>query len=224
MKHMASYGFTVFGFYESKGAIFTPQEQINHARDAAELSSLIDHLIAPNTLGTPIDSSKIALMGHSKGAKLAYLAAANDERIGAILAIDPVNQGGPPSFISQKAYDHPAAPIPNKVHEAPLKQVKAACCLFRAPPDLINSESQFNAEHFWPELRADGFYVDINAKHADWLYHRELQKGTRTIFVAWLLQHFTNISQFNHYLTDEGARSLFSTLKVNGIDEKRSRL
>lgn len=223
MKHMASYGFSVFGLYESKGAIFTPPEQIDHARDAAELSSLLDCLTdTDGPLDFPIDTDKIALMGHSRGAKLSYLAAVNDPRIGVVLAIDPVNQGGPPSFISKKAYENPVAPIPNHQTDTPLKSVKAACCLFRAPPDFINSEAQFNAEHFWPEFRSDGFYVDIDAKHADWLFDRELQNGTRAIFAAWLLRHFSDINHFDNYLTDNGARSLFSRLEVNAVDEKAS--
>ena len=225
MKHMASYGFTVFGVYEPSNIFINIQDKLDHATQAKDISSLLDALTANDSpIKNRIDENKIALMGHSKGGKLAYLTAADDKRVGAIIAIDPVNQGGPPSFISKEAYDHPAAPIPGKVTDSPLDRVEAASLLFRAPPDLVNSESQFNAEHFWPKFKADGIMVDIDMKHADPLFDRNVQKGICATTAAWLLRHFSDQTQLDKYLQPNAIAQSFSGVKINRVEEKHASL
>lgn len=68
----------------------------NHAENAQDIVAGVDWLLAVNTQsGHPlfglVSASQIALMGHSLGGKVAFLAAAQDSRVAAVFALDPVD-------------------------------------------------------------------------------------------------------------------------------------
>ena len=50
MHHLASYGIKTIGLYEAKGSLFSKLEDVDHKRDAMEISSFITDLIEKNQI------------------------------------------------------------------------------------------------------------------------------------------------------------------------------
>ena len=70
---------------------------IDHADLAMALRSLVDIATGVDSpLSVPVDSNLVALGGHSRGGKVAILAAIQDSRVGAVFAMDPVDTAGGP--------------------------------------------------------------------------------------------------------------------------------
>ena len=130
MHHLASYGYNVLGLYEPKGSLFSKLDSVDHKRDALEIGSFITDIMK-KTHGLDFDVNRIALMGHSKGAKLAFYSATMDKRIKIILAVDPVNSGGPPCFISKSCTKFPVAPNPKTVIRVFLIEIAATTHISR---------------------------------------------------------------------------------------------
>jgi pimeloyl-ACP methyl ester carboxylesterase len=91
-RRIASHGFVVIGV-DTAGGLFGGPTNIDER--TATLAA-IDY--ASSTLGSTVDASKIAVMGHSRGGKVAVMAAAQDPRVGAALLLDPVNGCGMGGF------------------------------------------------------------------------------------------------------------------------------
>ncbi|MEZ4267366.1 MAG: hypothetical protein R3F39_13380 [Myxococcota bacterium] len=87
--HLATWGFiVVLRTYDS---LFP-----DHSDEAAKTSALIDWLATPASgLADQIDFARIGTAGHSLGGKTSVYAAVLDPRIGAVVAWDPVDCGGP---------------------------------------------------------------------------------------------------------------------------------
>ena len=45
MHHLASYGITTIGLYEPRGSIFTKLNDVDHNKDAAEISSFLSDIL-----------------------------------------------------------------------------------------------------------------------------------------------------------------------------------
>lgn len=204
MEHFASMGYVAVGLFEHRGIIFEDQELVDHQRDAFELKSITDQLLGDDTpLKEAILQDEIAVMGHSKGGKMAFYHSAIDPRVKLILAIDPVNMGGPPWFVSKKFADNPVAPAPGVTKEGEpslMDDVHAKAVIFRAPPDFVNFDGRFNAEHFWEAFDGDGLYIDCNANHGDWLLRQDLRQITRRVFTAALMDVFHDEKPFSDEL------------------------
>jgi len=192
MAHFASMGFIAVGLFEHRSIVM--ESEVDHQRDAYELKSITDHLLGANSpLQDHFLPDQIAVMGHSKGGKMGFYQAAIDPRVKLVMAIDPVNQGGPPWFVSKKFADNPVAPVPGITPEgAPslMDKVKAKAVILRAPSDFINFDDRFNARHFWDAFKGDGVYLDCKANHADWIKSEELRQVTRRVFTAALMDEF----------------------------------
>ena len=84
--HLATWGFfTVLTDYAESGF------SLDHQKAANDISAVIDWAIANH----PIDATSIATAGHSLGGKLSIFAAAQDPRVRAVVAWDPVDSNNP---------------------------------------------------------------------------------------------------------------------------------
>ncbi len=91
-EHLASWGFVaVLCDYADQGFF------ADHQALADDVSSVIDWALANRT----IDSAKIATAGHSLGGDISTLAAADDNRIAAVVGWDPVDASNP-SVVPEK--------------------------------------------------------------------------------------------------------------------------
>lgn len=89
-EHLASFGFVACTADFRAGFI------ANHAENATDMIGGMDWLEASaadptHALGGIIDPTRLGIMGHSLGGKVAFLTAARDSRIGAVLGVDPVD-------------------------------------------------------------------------------------------------------------------------------------
>jgi pimeloyl-ACP methyl ester carboxylesterase len=98
---VASHGFLVVRADPDEGAGIIPMP--SHVEMAADVVAAIDWAIADATLAPRVDSTRIAVVGHSLGGKLAFMVAATDARVRAVYAMDPIN-GGSPSFTGGTMY------------------------------------------------------------------------------------------------------------------------
>ena len=91
--HLASWGFVVLSRdYVSGGILSAP----NHQTLAEDVGLLIDWALSDaSMLAGRLESTKIAVAGHSLGGKVSILAAILDARIGAVVGWDPVDANPP---------------------------------------------------------------------------------------------------------------------------------
>jgi len=90
-EHLASHGWTVL-LPKLPGNVLMPT---SHAKLAKMVMALLDQLLSAKAPVGAIDTSRIALVGHSMGGKVAMLAAAKDGRIKAVFGVDPVDAAPP---------------------------------------------------------------------------------------------------------------------------------
>ena len=190
--HLASHGYMVMGLSLSKYSVF---KKANHKQNAKEVVQAITFILSKknHNHNRYIDTSKIAVSGHSVGGKVAFYAASLDPRIKLVLAMDPVNIGGPPCFISPKAcHNYPVAPNPKTGQKGVMMAMQAKALIFRAKPDWIsNPEPQFNGIHFWYGLKNEGYLLNFaRAKHLSWIRKKEVIEITKRTMVAYLQQEF----------------------------------
>lgn len=90
-EHLASHGFVVV-----RADPPDPLFGVSHAEMAEDVSEVLDWATDPEgELGGLVDEERVGVMGHSLGGKVSAMAASQDERVGALLGIDPVNAGSP---------------------------------------------------------------------------------------------------------------------------------
>ena len=89
--HLASWGYIAVLQTYSEGGFF-----MSHGNLAADTSGLIDWLQSDGVNSFPEWNGQIGLTGHSLGGKLSLLAASQDSRIGAVVALDPVDSDDVP--------------------------------------------------------------------------------------------------------------------------------
>lgn len=89
--HLASWGFIAVLQTYSESGFF-----MSHGNLAADTTGLIDWLEVEGAGNFPTWNGQIGLVGHSLGGKLSLLAASQDSRIGAVVALDPVDSDDVP--------------------------------------------------------------------------------------------------------------------------------
>ncbi|MCC7539437.1 MAG: alpha/beta hydrolase fold domain-containing protein [Deltaproteobacteria bacterium] len=90
-ERIASHGFVVVGVDTAGGLLGGPTNA--DERDATV--SVISWALADAPFAASVDGSRIAVVGHSRGGKVATWVAASDARVSAALLLDPVNGCGP---------------------------------------------------------------------------------------------------------------------------------
>lgn len=201
IEHLVSHGITVAGLTPRS----TGRNPLDGEHDylARQVIYSIDEILVTQTIASNIDTQRIATMGHSQGAKIAFYAAALDSRINVVIAMDPVNSGGAPCIISSVWCDaYAVAPNPGRSQQGLLNDVEAASLILRSQPDIGNPESEFNAEFFFfgsdglgeNAVAAPALYIDMgNTPHA--AYAPSSISGLTVPFakrtsLAWLRKHY----------------------------------
>lgn len=95
----ASHGFIVVRV-DAPGGLF----DVNHVEMTSDVQFAIDWALEQDSVW-PIHDGTIAVAGHSLGGKLATMVTGADERIAALLGIDPVNGGNPFSGFNEELPD-----------------------------------------------------------------------------------------------------------------------
>lgn len=212
-QHLASHGYWVLGMDFAKQ---TDPFDAEHDYRARQVSMAIDYMAAQAQYGAELDTGRAAILGHSMGGKIAFYTASQDTRIAAIIAMDPVNGGGPPCFIAPDACArYPVAPNPARGQTGVLDGVTAASVILRSQPDAtFNPENEFNASWFYfgsdgngaHAVPAPAVYFDMGAVgHADYLTllpNDTVQISKRTA-LAWFEQQFDSVDSSAYF---SGAR------------------
>ena len=186
----ASHGFFVLGLDTGEGGFGAASD---HALEAARTVAAIEWVSCAGPRAAEVDASRIAVAGHSKGGKLAFWAAALDERIDLVIGWDPSNSGGAPCFIDPTGCNaQPAAPncnTPNGGGAGVLHQMHAESLVVGVPPDAFtNPDPAHNALHFYRGAPGPTTYVALRGRHADFLIgNPALQTFTRRVSAIALL-------------------------------------
>jgi pimeloyl-ACP methyl ester carboxylesterase len=228
-RHLASHGSAVIGmdFVQTIGF------DGHHDYLARQTTYVIDYALdCGGPLSGHVDASKIAAAGHSLGGKIAFYAAAIDQRIAVVMAMDPSNGGGPPCFISEEWCNaYPVAPNVETGAVGLLDWVNAASFIMRAAPDALNPDDQSNAEHFFYGLdglgahgvKAPALYFDMGESgHASWLFlgkNLHVPRITARTMVAWLKAYFHGWS-LEEYFTGKVVQKDIDAGYIAAVDER----
>jgi pimeloyl-ACP methyl ester carboxylesterase len=212
-EHLASHGYWVLGMDFVKQLDAYDAE---HDYRARQVSMAIDYVAAQPQYATELDTDRVGIMGHSMGGKISFYAASQDQRIVAVVAMDPVNGGGPPCFIApDSCANYPVAPNPARGQIGVLDSVQAASVILRSQPDAnFNPENEFNASWFYFGSDGNGthgvpspaVYFDMGAVgHADYLtlLQGDTVQITKRTALAWFAQQFDHVDTSEYF---SGAR------------------
>lgn len=100
-ERVASHGFIVVGVDTGGGPFGGP----TNVDERGAVVSAIDWALTGAPFAGRVDADHIAVMGHSRGGKVAVMAAASDRRVDAVLLLDPVNGCGPGASFSASCPD-----------------------------------------------------------------------------------------------------------------------
>lgn len=203
--HLASHGYLVLGM-NFPGDPFALDS--HHDLKAQQVLAAVEFMRSLHP------TLKIALAGHSMGGKLAFYAAALDPGIAVVMALDPVNAGGPPCFLfPDYCANYPVAPNPGREQAGILADIEAtASLIMRSAPDpATNPEAEFNAEWFYygsdgkgsDAVPSPALYYDLGSfAHAAYvpLLPSDTSSLIKRTMVAWLQQQIQN-KEMREYLT-----------------------
>jgi pimeloyl-ACP methyl ester carboxylesterase len=207
-QHFASHGSVVLAVTFTGNGFINPDGEndllLIQVRDS------IEHALA--VFAEKIDESRIGIVGHSQGGKMAFYAAAEFNGmtpglpyVSLVVGLDPVNSGGAPCFIAPlECVKYPVAPNPANGDIGILDGMNAASLILRSEPDpLTNPDSQFNAALFFQGYDGQGLhgvpppalYVDMgSAPHGSYV---DVPDGesvapvlARRTATAWIKRHF----------------------------------
>ena len=215
--HFASHGFAVIGVDTRFGLM-----EITHDAEAVEVSQTISW--ADSSEDSPLkgrlDMTKIAVSGHSKGGKVAFFAAAIDNRIDIVIGWDPSNSGGPPCFIADFFDDldcnaQPVAPNCAAGESGIEHYMNAESLVLGVPRDpFLNPDKHHNAIHFYRGAPSPTMLVHFNAGHASALPleiggvtivgHPEVIELNKAVQMSLLLTRFKGMTgnHLDEYLPD----------------------
>jgi len=208
-EHLASHGYWVLGMDFTRQADAYDAE---HDYRARQVSMAIDYLAAQPQYGAELDTASTGIIGHSMGGKIAFYTASQDARIVAVMALDPVNGGGPPCFIApDDCAKYPVAPNPARGQTGVLDSVHATSVILRSQPDAsFNPENEFNASWFFfgsdgngaHAVPAPAVYVDMGAVgHADYLtlLQSDTVQITKRTALALFEQQFNGVNTSTYF-------------------------
>jgi hypothetical protein len=211
LEHLASHGFVSLGMDFAGSSISIDGEHDIKAQQALTAIEYIQNTY-PAFSNLPVYTA-----GHSLGGKIAFYSASLDDSIiiSGVIALDPVNAGGPPCAIfPNQCTEYPVAPNPVTGQQGILSNfTTGSSFIVRSAPAPSNPDEQFNAENFFFGSDGNGqdatpspsLYYDFgNFPHSGYwscLPSTQVQIIKRTM-VAWLQQEVLGINR-DEYLTGE---------------------
>jgi dienelactone hydrolase len=181
--HLASWGFEVALTDYADQSLFA-----DHQLLANDIPAVIDYMLANAT----IDSSKIALAGHSLGGDISVLAAIGEPRVKAVVGWDPVDGGSPAVLSMMTSFTQPLAVVGETTDGTG----------FSACSPTADNYTQFYAGAPSPALEM----TLVGADHMDWVDDQSCDvcalctagsaspdlahETTRRMNVAWLRARF----------------------------------
>lgn len=226
----ASHGIAVLGI-ATRGS----STEALHDKEALETSLAITWMTTKSEFKDNIDADKLGTVGHSKGGKVAFFAAAIDPRIDIVFGWDPSNAGGPPCFIAgvlnAKCQGVPVAPNCGAVDSEPmpegiLQHLHAESFVFGVPPDSLNPAEEHNSLNFYRGAPSPADLVYFKGGHAAWvesgvaglLGDADIVRVTKTVQTAKLLTFFYGATDLADYLP--GGSYLEDEAKVTMVETK----
>jgi pimeloyl-ACP methyl ester carboxylesterase len=204
-RHLASWGFVVLTQDFAGG--FSP----DHMAYAEQVSEVMDWAMGGSSgIAASVDTGKLAAVGHSMGGKVSMLAAALDERIGAVVGWDPVDAippgGGGGISVAPEMMNAIVAKV------AVIGETLDAAGGMPCAPAADNYTQYYTAAKS-PALEV----TVVGGDHMDWAENGGgfaglfCQKGTATpenvlgltnrTTTAWLRRHLLGDSSMDVYLT-----------------------
>jgi hypothetical protein len=214
-RHFASHGFVVLGI-QTRGGDAVPM----HDQEAVETSQAISYMLTASAYREQVDPEKVAAVGHSKGGKVSFFAAALDARIDLVVGWDPSNAGGPPcgAIADLAGVDCNLLPVaPNCLavqtdpdHAAGILQyMHAETLVFGVPPDaLANPTPEHNSLNFYRGAPAPASLVYFEGSHTAWveggffglLANPDIIRVTKAVQTAKMLTLFQGATGLDRYL------------------------
>ncbi len=227
--HLVSHGFIVYGI----NLLDTSSDPniARHDHKAIQMTEAITYALDNSFIKALINPSKIAVMGHSMGGKISFMAAAQDSRINSVIGLDPSNAGGPPCGISpDNCANYPAAPNPSRGHIGVLNSMTASSLIFRSYWDASNPDSEFNASYFFygddgaghNGVPAIAYYINMgSAPHASYLpgFNTPTPAIVKRSTLAWLQERFMGIDN-SKYFSGSVMLSDISAGRVLGFSQR----
>lgn len=227
LEHLASHGYVALGMNFPGNAFALDSRHDVKAQQVLAAVTFLRNL-HPSYLNL-----QIAVAGHSMGGKLAFYAAALEPEIDIVMALDPVNAGGPPCFLfPDYCANYPVAPNPNRDEPGILSDIEnLASLIMRSAPDPVtNPEAEFNAQWFYYGSDGDGsdaipspalYYDFADLPHAGYipLPPSEATVVIKRTMLAWLNQHM-RAEDMQEYLTGARIQADIDAGRLRGIESR----
>lgn len=202
--HLASHGFVVVGADVAEGGFGDPAL---HDEKVAKVLEVLDWALSDDNLSQHLDTSKVAMIGHSLGGKLSFYAAALDDRIDVVVGWDPQNSGGPPCFLGEtdqgSCNDYPIAPNCEADDPGIVHQLKAESLVFGAEDGLLTPDTHLWAEQFYRGSPSPAHFVSMpDVGHSAWIQDDTVSHLTRGVHTALLLTRLRGYSGLENWLVD----------------------
>jgi pimeloyl-ACP methyl ester carboxylesterase len=154
LEHLASHAFLAVGMDFVSSTFSTDGE---HDIKAYQALDTISYILA---VYPEFEQLPIFTAGHSLGGKIAFYSASLSRSIDGVMALDPVNAGGPPCFLfPDQCIAYPVAPNNHTGQEGVMQNIAngTSSLIFRSAPDpLTNPDEQFNADNFYFGMNGQG--------------------------------------------------------------------
>jgi predicted dienelactone hydrolase len=208
--HLASHGMVVVSA-DPPASLFS----VSHAEMDLDASAVIDWALG-SASGLNVDTARVAIMGHSLGGKISFMASARDARIKAVFGIDPVNGGGPAGYSADRPDIVPDKVSPLTIPIGLIGETTNTTGLMACAPSEQNYATFFEAAAASPSViqwtvpGADHMdFVDdtstcgfvCGACTAGTADPKKVTAATRTLAAAFFQKHFFGMASADAWLT-----------------------
>ena len=196
----------------------------SHDKEVFEIKQTLDWIATADTpLKDRLDLTKVAIAAHSKGGKLAFFAAAIDDRVDVVIAWDPNNNGGPPCSLPLGECNlFPVAPNCEANDPGLQHLMRAESLVLGMPRDALNPDRHHNSIHFYRGAPSPASLVYYDAGHLGSIFNPDVIKLNKKVQLALLLTRFKGVPGLEEFLpcTQEGQANLLKNSVVTRVEHK----